>query len=89
MLAVSGIYRTPSTHRDHYYVLFTDDYSGFKVEYGSKTKNAEEIYEIIKDYIAYAERHTERKLKMLSIDGGGEFLNDLLQPYCKEMGIVF
>lgn len=30
-LDLSGIFRTPSTARDHYYVLFTDDYSGFKV----------------------------------------------------------
>lgn len=87
-LDLSGIFRTPSTAKDHYYVLFTDDYSGFKVEYGSRSKNSEDIFEIIKDYIAYSERHTENKLKKLSIDGGGEFLNDLLIPYCKSSGIV-
>lgn len=72
-LDLSGIFRTPSTAKDHYYVLFTDDYSGFKVQYGSRSKNAEDIFEIIKEYIAYSERHTERKLKKLSIDGGGEY----------------
>lgn len=87
-LDLSGIFRTPSTARDHYYVLFTDDYSGFKVEYGARSKNAEDVFEIIKDYIAYSERHTEKRLKKLSIDGGGEFLNDLMIPYCKSKGIV-
>lgn len=87
-LDLSGIFRTPSTAKDHYYVLFTNDYSGFKVEYGSRTKNAEDVFEIIKDYIAYSERHTKRKLKKLSIDGGGEFLNDILIPFCKSKGIV-
>lgn len=87
-LGLSGIFRTPSDGRNHYYVLFTDDYSGFKVEYSSRSKNAEDIFEIIKDYIAYSERHTEKKLKKLSIDGGGEFINDLMIPYCKSERIV-
>lgn len=87
-LDLSGIFRTPSTAKEHYYVLFTDDFSGFKTVYGSRSKSAEEIFDIIKDYIAHSERHTEKKLKMLSMDGGGEFLNDLMIPFCKSEGIV-
>lgn len=87
-LDLSGIFRTPSTEKNHYYVLFTDDYSGFKVVYGSKAKDAETIFEIFKEYLAYVERHSGKMLKKLSIDGGGEFLNDLFDPFCVEKGIV-
>lgn len=87
-LDLSGIFRTPSTERNHYYVLFTDDYSGFRVVYGSKLKDAESIFDIFKIYLAYVERHTERTLKMLSINGGGEFLNELFNPFCAAKGIV-
>lgn len=87
-LDLSGIFQTPSTEKNHYYVLFTDDYSAFRVVYGSKAKDAESIFDVFKTYLSYVERHTERKLKMLSIDGGGEFLNELFAPFCAEKGIV-
>lgn len=39
-------------------------------------------------YIAYAERQTGHWLKRFSLDGGGEFINQLLSPRLEELGII-
>lgn len=42
------------------------------------------MFEIIKHYISYAELHTEKKIKMLSIDSCGELFNDSPVPHCND-----
>ena len=62
-----------STHTEGYYLA---------------DKNVETTLEAFKSYHVMAERQTEKKLKCIRTDGGGEFCNDLWDSYCKEFGII-
>ena len=62
-----------STHTEGYYLA---------------DKNVETTLEAFKSYHVMAERQTERKLKCIRTDGGGEFCNELWDSYCKEFGII-
>lgn len=85
---LSGIVRTTAMNNEEYYIMFTDDYSSYRVTYGIPDKTSQTVYECFVKYIAFAERQTGRRLKMFSLDGGGEFINHLLTPHLEELGII-
>lgn len=85
---LSGIIRTTAVNKEEYYVMFTDDYSSYRVTYGLPDKTSETVFNCFVKFIAYSERQTGKKVKMFSLDGGGEFINSLLTPYLEELGIV-
>lgn len=78
---LSGIIRSTALNHEEYYVMFTDDYSSFRVTYGLPDKTAKTVFNCFVKYIAFAERQTGRRLKRFSLDGGGEFINHLLSPH--------
>lgn len=85
---LSGIVRTTAMDNEEYYIMFTDDYSSYRVTYGLTDKTSRTVFDCFVKHIAFAERQTGRRLKRFSLDGGGEFINNLLSPHLEELGII-
>jgi hypothetical protein len=85
---LSGIIRIPCIFNYSYFMLIIDEYTRMAFIYFLKTKTKEEVFEAINDFILRAERHCKNKVKMITTDGGGEFINSLLIPFCESLGIV-
>jgi hypothetical protein len=68
-----------------YYVSFIDDYTCKTWIYLLKAKN--EVFGKFKEFKALGENLTERKIKTLRSDNGGEFTSEYFKKYCKEVGI--
>jgi transposase InsO family protein len=45
------------------------------------------VFEHLKDFKAHAETQSGRKIKILHIDNGGEYVNRYVQHICSEVGI--
>lgn len=84
---VCGPLRVPSDGGSVYFLTFIDDWSRMTFVYFLKQKS--EVAESIKDFIEYAERQTECKVKRLRSDNGGEYGSKTLSDYLRQRGIVF
>lgn len=84
---LSGIVRGRVLDGYMYYILFTDDCTGMRFVYFLKSKDKETVFTAITSFIAYAERHSERRVKCFTLDQGSEFFNSLFVPFCREKGI--
>jgi hypothetical protein len=85
---LSGIIGMPCIFNYSYFMLIVDEYTPMAFIYFLKTKTKEEVFEAINNFILRAERHCKKKVKMITTDGGGKFINSLLIPFCKSLGIV-
>lgn len=74
---------TPGGNR--YFLLFVDDYSRKMWVYFLKEKS--DALGVFKKYKAVVEKSTEKNIKMLRTDRGGEFCSKEFTLYCEEMGI--
>lgn len=74
---------TPGGNR--YFLLFVDDYSRKMWVYFLKEKS--DALGMFKKYKAVVEKSTEKNIKMLRTDRGGEFCSKEFTLYCEEMGI--
>ena len=63
-----------------------DDYSRKVWPYFLKTKD--DTFAVFKDWKVMIEKQTERKVKLLCTDNGGEFCSDAFNNYCRQEGIV-
>jgi hypothetical protein len=68
-----------------YYVSFIDDYSRKNWIYFLKTKD--EVFNKFKEYKALIEKLSERKIKTLRSDNGGEYTSKEFVNFCKDVGI--
>ncbi|CAG9135108.1 unnamed protein product [Plutella xylostella] len=80
-----GPMQKPSFSGARYFLLFIDDFTRKTYVYFLKTKN--ETFESFRQFKALVENQTERKIKILRSDGGGEFVNSQFQKFLKEAGI--
>jgi hypothetical protein len=67
-----------------YFVTFINDLYRKVWVYVSKTKD--QVLSVYKQFEVSVERETEKKIKFLRTDNGGEYINPF-DAYCKEQGI--
>jgi transposase InsO family protein len=68
-----------------YYVSFIDDYSRKTWVYFLKSKD--EVFSKFKEFKALIENLSERKIKILRSDNGGEYTSKEFVNFCKDVGI--
>ncbi len=77
---------TPTTSDGiKYFVSFICDYSHFCVIYGLRSKN--EVFEKFKDYVTNCETKTNKRVRTLSCDQGGEYASEGFKFFCRNKGI--
>lgn len=81
-----GAFSTPSLGGAKYFLTFTDDYTRRTFVYFLKSKN--EVFENFKTFKALVENQTGKKIKRLRSDNGREYINNQLQAYLRQHGIV-
>ena len=77
----------PSLSLGHarYYVLFTDDFSGWRVVYFMKNKS--EVPALFRLFVASLLNETGNRVRTLRSDNGGEFEGNSFKQYLAERGI--
>ena len=83
---VCGPFDVPSLGGNRYFVSFVDDLSRKLWLYLIKAKS--EVFNIFKGFKALLEKQSEKCIKILRTDGGGEFTFGELEGFCKEHGII-
>ena len=68
-----------------YYVTFIDDFSRNTWLYLLNTK--EEVFSKLQEFKAKVENLTDKKIKTIRSDNGGEYTFKELISFCKEVGI--
>ena len=68
----------------YYFVTFIDDHSRKVWIYSLKTKDR--VVEVFKDFHVKVERETDRKLRCVKSDNGGEY-RGAFDRYCRDLGI--
>jgi hypothetical protein len=83
---VFGPVHVPSLGKSVYYVSFIDDFSRNTWIYFLQKKS--EVFGKFKEFKALVENQTEKKIKVLRIDNGGEFCGNEFEEFCKKCGIA-
>lgn len=82
---VCGPMRTESIGKSKYFVTFIDDASRWcEVRF---VRHKGEVLQIFKEYKAFVENQTGKKIKNLQSDNGKEYMNDEFDSFLKENGI--
>ena len=69
-----------------YFVTFIDDFSRKLWTY--LIKNKSEVIKVFAKFKSMVERQSDRKLKVLRTDGGGEYVSKDFNRLCEKAGIV-
>jgi hypothetical protein len=76
----------PSLGKSVYYVSFIDDFSRNTWIYFLRKKS--EVFDKFKEFKALVENQTEKKIKVLRTDNGGELCGNEFIDFCKKCGIA-
>jgi hypothetical protein len=68
-----GPVRTATFGGRRYYISFTDDWSGWMTVYLLQQKS--DSFDVYKAFVAWVETHLSKKIKVLYMDRGGEYLS--------------
>jgi transposase InsO family protein len=68
-----GPFSHPSTSKARYVLTFIDDYSRYTWVYFLIKKS--ECFEHLKEFKSLVETQTEKKIKILYTDNGGDYIN--------------
>ena len=82
---VFGPVPVPSLGESVYYVSFIDDFLRNIWIYFLLKKS--EVFAKFKEFKALVENHSEKKIKVLRTDNGGEFCGNEFKDFCKKCGI--
>ena len=82
---VSGRIAVQSLSGKEYYISFIDDKSRFTWTYALKFKS--DSFEVFLEWKSMVEKATEKKIKTLRSDNGGEYISDEFESYLKKEGI--
>jgi hypothetical protein len=83
---VFGPVSFPSLGKSMYYVSFIDDFSRKTWIYFLRKKS--EVFDRFKEFKALVENQTEKQIKVLRTDNGGEFCGNEFEEFCKKCGIA-
>ena len=83
---VFGLVSMPSLGGSVYYVSFIDDFSRNTWIYFLRNKS--EVFERFKEFKALVENQTEKRIKVLRTNNGGEFCGKEFDKLCKQCGIA-
>ncbi|GAU33702.1 hypothetical protein TSUD_148530 [Trifolium subterraneum] len=75
-----------STGGIKYFITFVDEYSRMIWLYHIKAKS--EAFEVFKRFKPLVEKQSDKSIKVLRIDGGGEYTSKEFENYCKDQGII-
>jgi hypothetical protein len=75
----------PSLGKSVYYVAFIDDFSMNTCMYFLGNKY--EFFDKFKLFKALVENQTEKRIKVLRMDNGGDFYGNIFEELCKKCGI--
>ena len=70
-----------------YYGAFIDDHSRKTWIYFLKSKKSEDVLQRFQEFKALVENQTERKIRALRSDNGGEYTSKEFDGYCIQEGI--
>eukprot|EP00253_Pinus_taeda_P034553 PITA_34553 len=76
-----GMVEVPSLGKSVYYISFINDFSRNTWIYFLKKKS--EVFDKFKEFKALVENQTEKKIKVLRTDNGGEFCSKEFEEFCK------
>ena len=76
-----GIVLVPSLGKSLYYVSFIDDFSRRTWVYFLRQKS--KVFSKFKEFKALVENQTNKKIKVLRTDNGGEFCSREFEQFCK------
>jgi transposase InsO family protein len=82
---VFGHVSVPSLGKSVYYVSFIDDFSRNTWIYFVRKKY--EVFDRFKEFNDLLENQTEKRIKVLRIDNGGEFCGNEFEELCKKCSI--
>jgi len=82
---VSGRMSHVSFDAYEYHVIFIDDYSRRTWIYFLKTKG--EVFSRFKEFKSLVEKQTNRKIRVLRSDNGGEYIDGGFYDFCAQEGI--
>jgi transposase InsO family protein len=83
---VFGLVTVPSLGGSLYYVSFIDDFSRKTWTYFLRNKS--KVFERFEDFKALVENQTEKRIKVLRTDNGGELCGKEFDQLCKKCGIA-
>ena len=82
---VCGPMSVDSVGGSKFFVTFIDSYSRFTTVYMMKVKS--EVFGKFNEFLQMSENLTEKRLKTLRSDNGGEYISAELKQFCKGRGI--
>ena len=77
--------QTPSLTGNVYFMSFIDDYSRKTWVYLLKQKS--QAFDVFKSFKVMAEKESNKFIKVLRSDGGGEYMSNEFMDFCKYHGI--
>jgi transposase InsO family protein len=80
-----GHFLHPSINKARFVLIFVDDFSCFTWIYFLRQKS--EVFQHLKDFKAFVETQSGKKIKILRNDNRGEYVNHEIQNICHEAGI--
>ena len=80
-----GPFPHPSIIKERFVLIFVDDFSPFTWIYFLRKKP--EVFKHLKYFKAFVETQSEKKIKVLRTNNGGEYVNHEIQNLCHEAGI--
>lgn len=83
---VCGAITPPSLSGSRFFVIFKDDFSGFRTVYFLKHKS--DVYERFKEFERIVANKFGKTMQTLKSDHGGEYCNGPMEKYLKEKGIT-
>jgi hypothetical protein len=84
---LTGPMRTTAKGGFRYSMPVVDGHSGLTKDFYLKDKEGTTSLDAMKQYQAEAEGETGKKMKVVRVDGGGEFANDAWRDWAKSHGI--